>query len=97
PHLHSFPTRRSSDLHAGETARYCSRAARNQIFFGLQARFPEINVKIKKARSKVLAFGVKAVEPVIRINPRCYPGNFPVFHQYIQDRKSTRLNSSHVK
>src|SRR5699024_11308150 len=63
--LHSFPTRRSSDLRSGSTRRWRPRR--------LAATGPE-----------------QADRPVARSR------SLSISHRPIRDRKSTRLNSSHV-
>src|SRR5207253_9142951 len=88
-HLHSFPTRRSSDLWS--------------------PRGPESNGAVRlqseEERSRPRCAGDLSREGGKRAVTRALPREAVIEHQYIigstlpfsnQDRKSTRLNSSHV-
>src|SRR5207253_9049370 len=95
PHLHSFPTRRSSDLivqkpipfgaqRRAETAAY---AARHYGLRTWRLEHPQVIVEHYTANTSFSAtwntFASDAPDPELRERPGT-------------DRKSTRLNSSHV-
>src|SRR5690606_41615103 len=92
-HLHSFPTRRSSDLPVldGQVAGTGQRGPRRAFPSALRA---------SPARRRLMATPVltlASIDPVMRSAAASallcdLPGAVVV-----QDRKSTRLNSSHVK
>src|SRR5207249_11473782 len=79
PHrdLHSFPTRRSSDLRRGEVERQAGAAAIGEVMDGLHDDEVEYAVRVV---ASVAAHDVEGV--AVDAGGR--------------DRKSTRLNSSHV-
>src|SRR5439155_11018548 len=81
PLLHSFPTRRSSDLYPLLCRCPCGApwASVRRVEAGLQTRRPEPGVR---------------TPPPGRQATRCRCPASP--GRQIQDRKSTRLNSSHV-
>src|SRR5439155_26578885 len=94
PTLHSFPTRRSSDLQASRyppaTCR-CPCQGRNHGI--LRYRNPVINVTGQKTHDQEFAKWMERFEESKQIAP------LPLLpHVQIPrtDRKSTRLNSSHV-
>src|SRR5207253_8151248 len=87
-HLHSFPTRRSSDLEVeviGEEILHLCKE-KGIAFSDIQIYAPEIELYM----------------PLIEFvfSKRSIPFRFPHFgdknHEMDRDRKSTRLNSSHV-
>src|SRR5690606_42086751 len=83
PHLHSFPTRRSSDL----IARSAIVQQFRRMLFNAVARNQDDHVKN-------IAFlmdpqGIWSLAPAFDVTYAYSPAG--------QDRKSTRLNSSHVK
>src|SRR5699024_12873886 len=86
---HPSPTRRSSDLHP-----HCSRRQREECSprtaggeFGEMCRYR----RGSRPQSTVGEGSVLVAE-----GRRCWVGGNVVFHSRGQDRKSTRLNSSHV-
>src|SRR5690606_41563746 len=79
--LHSFPTRRSSDL------RLPSKAARSALGVAVDLSGPADAALV--ARRQQPECGRRPVEPVVG------RATTPIWS--IRDRKSTRLNSSHVK
>src|SRR5690606_40274783 len=91
-HLHSLPTRRSSDL---DPAR--SRAVQCQAVRGGEQDLEEHEQveqvageeRAVQAHQQELEQGLEIVAAVLPAAKRCHQGR--------QDRKSTRLNSSHVK
>src|SRR5690606_42114380 len=92
--LHSFPTRRSSDL---AYSKY-----EHMLFLGRLELFPiamEGALKLKEI-SYIHAEAYPAAEmkhgPIAMVSPDC-PAVFLVPKIELLDRKSTRLNSSHVK
>src|SRR5204862_7198450 len=80
PHLHSFPTRRSSDLSWSRNARRASRHMRCR---------PEL------AEIYRTFMGVKRAFHFTIVNST--PSIEGVLLTMVKDRKSTRLNSSHVE
>src|SRR5690606_41664274 len=94
--LHAFPTRRSSDLGpqgfalpvriAGYSGKAVEVAARHASIFELPPGPPgEIIVTIERVRNAARSFG------------RSHKIRFSQWIHVHEDRKSTRLNSSHVK
>src|SRR5690606_41613741 len=85
---HSFPTRRSSDLNC--RAANCLLAPFREAWLRFHSkpglRTSETANKKSKHRSTTDLRGIKP-----------YRGESPRWSFYGQDRKSTRLNSSHVK
>src|SRR5690606_41513760 len=88
PHLPSFPTRRSSDLRVGNPDQLKTDVG------------PVIDVD---ARDNILRH-IEAMQSAghrvdqVELDPGCRYGTFvPPTLIEIEDRKSTRLNSSHVK
>src|SRR5690606_39825854 len=94
PDLHSFPTRRSSDLTASSQAdlreaimqeRRVELAFENKRWHDLTRTDTYLEV--------ITAFGARA-----KANPKAYYYQDGwTFRSHALDRKSTRLNSSHVK
>src|SRR5690606_41732112 len=78
--LHSFPTRRSSDLHAGDRAEVLVLAALDLVL-GDSDRAEARLVRIDEAHLALAGAYLLQLEATIVVG----------------DRKSTRLNSSHVK
>src|SRR5436309_8229495 len=88
-HLHSFPTRRSSDLtHA-------------KIFTMAGAPIDDGTLIIKDGKIAAIGEGIPVPTEAKVIDGKglqVYPGLFDSITQMgLRDRKSTRLNSSHVK
>src|SRR5690606_40547478 len=96
PHLHSFPTRRSSDLirdipyaHMAETARHDGRArlsdetTHRYLGGAIHGLSSTSCFFCGGSRCRLYSCGTRLVSDLCAINTR--------------DRKSTRLNSSHVK
>src|SRR5690606_41845796 len=84
--LHSFPTRRSSDLGAGKRAALIEQRLRRRADrrgFSLVGYVPYGDEE-------------SVVGEDVRIAPEGPLAHWAVSHR-IEDRKSTRLNSSHVK
>src|SRR5690606_41930430 len=92
-HLHSFPTRRSSDLQLGILTP--ERSGSNYRFYGreavetlhLVAQYKEQNFPLLEIKEKVELFHTNRIEQEKVLK----------YTQNLSDRKSTRLNSSHVK
>src|SRR5205807_10424085 len=84
PHLHSFPTRRSSDLPR----------ARGFIFVGLRAELNRMSRFKRLAVALALAFGAVSSAFVLPKFARAEEKTKMVLSE--PDRKSTRLNSSHL-
>src|SRR5690606_39510606 len=83
--LHSFPTRRSSDL-----ALQCLKAGKHVVVDKPVTIFShEAETLNKLAEEKGLICSV--------FHNRRYDGDFMTLQKLVRDRKSTRLNSSHVK
>src|SRR5207248_10522256 len=86
PHLHSFPTRRSSDLRVtalqltGLLTLLCGPSAQGPVR-GEEDSYPEVTIVAVEA-------GVRDPEPAA-------PASEEPERLGVQDRKSTRLNSSH--
>src|SRR5207249_10991802 len=74
PHLHSFPTRRSSDLYP--------RLPRNRFWHSKKSTTPRFHPGNK----------TKGYIPKLRLCPWTWDRHWSL----CRDRKSTRLNSSHV-
>src|SRR5690606_41340640 len=94
--LHSFPTRRSSDLHIGYFAEG------DLVFMG--PALPHVWVNDPRyvhgcASAEANAVVVHFVEDFLGENFLCLPELEPLKKvlDLSKDRKSTRLNSSHVK
>src|SRR5207253_11024428 len=84
PALHSFPTRRSSDL-------------RLPYKLGSHQEGPSMAVRQKTAKSKAEARkGGSEIQPAKGKLGIMIPGMGAVATNHDPDRKSTRLNSSHV-
>src|SRR5690606_40055130 len=87
-YLHSFPTRRSSDLKVWQDARV----------------FVKLNYELTDSENFKKDYGLKdqlqrSVVSIMNNIAEGFDGNreFIKFLKYSKDRKSTRLNSSHVK
>src|SRR5690606_41961457 len=92
PFQHSFPTRRSSDLR-----RWIIASAVMLAVFAVAVVLSALSLGIRlpgrEPRSLAVAAGFDPNEGWIRqLGPQRYEVNL-----FAQDRKSTRLNSSHVK
>src|SRR5204863_8797465 len=89
PSMHSFPTRRSSDLDPGDTSPRIPYPESRIPKFDL-AHIPEDDPAVYDLLQKADTIGVFQVESRAQMAtlPRLKP---------TQDRKSTRLNSSHVE
>src|SRR5699024_12406297 len=86
-HLHSFPTRRSSDLSILPSA-----------LDSLKHKHPDLRLEIKQLdiENAMPALSKGTVDLILGED---YPGVMPLTDNTVdreQDRKSTRLNSSHV-
>src|SRR5204863_6379251 len=95
-HLHSFPTRRSSDL-AATTDRVSIDGAKATVTQNVSVGVPDGALRLKEART---ARVVVTIEPngerrfsALRVTIR----NLGPGMRGTADRKSTRLNSSHVE
>src|SRR5690606_41908081 len=89
PPVHSVPTRRSSDL-----------PQRGELLHGqLELRQPDLHRHVRLPQRRVdgltvrLPLAFAAARPVDPLRPR----RREELLQHTEDRKSTRLNSSHVK
>src|SRR5699024_11606307 len=86
--LHSFPTRRSSDL----------RTSLSELIFPYTSGIGVISKSLPKdkAYNSSLSYSVVVLRSVIRSS--CSPSDTFInsVSPYTTDRKSTRLNSSHV-
>src|SRR5690606_42150379 len=94
PDRHSFPTRRSSDLCARAGA---ARSNKNKALASSTAEvsFPRRIERYLIKKTKITIF-FSIRDPGLPSGPQSFPGlNILLILQ--QDRKSTRLNSSHVK
>src|SRR5207248_10542236 len=93
PHLHSFPTRRSSDLAAFEADREqllrLDREFHRQLLQHLLAEA----VDDERQRILVREAALPAIEHLVLADLRCR--RFVLDARRGVDRKSTRLNSSH--
>src|SRR5690606_40927274 len=96
PHLHSFPTRRSSDL-----TDYTSAAAqhflqvpsdlKNENLFSLRvAKSVNVNIYPVVLKYRMVKTKTQRLYASVGLGLQIYNFRF-------RDRKSTRLNSSHVK
>src|SRR5207302_3202509 len=93
-HLHSFPTRRSSDLRSRADRGSAARPSPGMSRY-LAARAGQAVVAIFFALTAVFFLVRITGDPVILFLPLdVQPKDIAEFRQ---DRKSTRLNSSHVK
>src|SRR5690606_41770532 len=90
--LHSFPTRRSSDL---ITANYTGNRD-NQILNGDNRLQLSGRTTLRLANRLKLELTTEFQEQRFTNAPIPGPADFAPFERY-EDRKSTRLNSSHVK
>src|SRR5699024_12856561 len=79
PHLHSFPTRRSSDLIS--------------LFCIVGNLIPEISVLFEDCLCVVVHLALFFLRRQRKALLSCLPASYIL---PVQDRKSTRLNSSHV-
>src|SRR5699024_11842741 len=82
--IHSFPTRRSSDLNN-----------RGFVFDNLEEWMPTKILKTQEEFFEKLIFLLESEKDVDEAKRRMLKGKFFKYHDN-QDRKSTRLNSSHV-
>src|SRR5690606_41026306 len=91
PSLHSFPTRRSSDLHVRDTSYpQCARFQRETVLQSSQSTWrshPSHSSQLLSIAYISLPFHEEPLKE----------NHSPKFAHAPQDRKSTRLNSSHVK
>src|SRR5690606_40375850 len=78
--LHSFPTRRSSDLGDSNLAFFTKY---KQLGFDIN-KYPTLSVSISEEEIKTMGVDLLV-------------GHFAAWNYFMTDRKSTRLNSSHVK
>src|SRR5690606_40650241 len=85
--LHSFPTRRSSDLSA-------LGACLKSLLCAAACTVPASNSDKKSSKNSL--FSLRLAMDSLLLGYRRYRGTWPDL-PLIQDRKSTRLNSSHVK
>src|SRR5690606_42132687 len=93
PHLHSFPTRRSSDLYGYAIPHFFTAAllavAGLLVHFGIHEHFVPTNGKNVSRKSFIEEWRHVLTMPGVVLHAR--------HRQHMPDRKSTRLNSSHVK
>src|SRR5204862_6425403 len=87
PSLHSFPTRRSSDLRVGGTKVVCLTRIMEQV---IELAFTSACTDEFPISRENRALGSRKEFPVQRLIGRVRKG-------FAEDRKSTRLNSSHVE
>src|SRR5207249_11695586 len=89
PHrtLHSFPTRRSSDLHFKSQHYKVSSHESDNLGWDLSAILPEMGIELK-----LEVKGLSGPDIAVELTPNEYT----MMKKHKQDRKSTRLNSSHV-
>src|SRR5690606_41364955 len=88
-HLHSFPTRRSSDLASKKDGSKTDLAS-----FNLTERQREIIELVKQGKNN------RQIAELLFISENTVKYHLKVIYNILnisQDRKSTRLNSSHVK
>src|SRR5690606_41224287 len=88
--LPSFPTRRSSDLQ-GPRGRPCPAGAGWKLFSAQTHCDARLTLLLKPRQKRFAAAGPERAAPL----QRC--GQFNPVEEWMLDRKSTRLNSSHVK
>src|SRR5207249_9486665 len=86
-HLHSFPTRRSSDLALPSTATTDSSLDRNEC----ESKPTLLSLFLHRARDEAGPFSERLTDLRHKRNTSRDPKPSPS-----RDRKSTRLNSSHV-
>src|SRR5207249_9907647 len=91
PHLHSFPTRRSSDLHRFRNLRCAGSVAVNADGLGVHANF----ATVAGDHYASLRDAQRLPRRLLRIADQRIL-KFARAQSSIRDRKSTRLNSSHV-
>src|SRR5699024_11456334 len=85
PHLHSFPTRRSSDLSIGEVAKYQNISKQTLIFYDKVGLFRPAWVDPENGYRYYSASQLDYLDTILIMKQIGF-----------SDRKSTRLNSSHV-
>src|SRR5207253_9515315 len=90
PALHSFPTRRSSDLHSFDVDAHAAGAARNGAHRGVEAGCGEVGLLELRDLFQLLARDLANLRRIGRSRA------FFNTDRLAEDRKSTRLNSSHV-
>src|SRR5207248_10815856 len=83
-HLRSFPTRRSSDLHVADVPLACRLIVKLSLIIQSEHGLPH----------HAFADAHCAVRAVVVVDGRALSGT-PAENESFQDRKSTRLNSSH--
>src|SRR5690606_41617386 len=95
-HLHSFPTRRSSDLLAATVG---APLVLITLILGLRHRYPKHRAFGRWAYPVWLFVSVTGPLTYLMLYGLGRPGYGlqALGHQVGEDRKSTRLNSSHVK
>src|SRR5690606_40607630 len=95
-YLHSFPTRRSSDLPLFNTL-YSSIKDFTEAFVGDAKKFNEpVLVQVNDMGLKKIGFLTQKDLHKIGLEGEVIV-YFPYSYSFAGDRKSTRLNSSHVK
>src|SRR5207249_11772998 len=88
--LHSFPTRRSSDLISSETLEFAGLAAL------LMAAFVMLESRIANPIMPPRILGLRGLIHASAVRGFLVTGMYSTFFLGTLDRKSTRLNSSHV-
>src|SRR5690606_40919878 len=97
PHLHSLPTRRSSDLGDKDFSALISKLKQANVDFVYYGGYhPELGLLLRQASEKGLKVKFMGPEGVgnKEISAIAGPASEGLL---VTDRKSTRLNSSHVK
>src|SRR5205807_8608843 len=91
-HLHSFPTRRSSDLHSIIVLLRAKPQRPSAYFFENFDEGPDERLSVSRGFTNE-SIGSVAKKISVGISDASH---FPASHRMAPDRKSTRLNSSHL-
>src|SRR5699024_11649569 len=86
--LHTFPTRRSSDLYFKEAHPYYQQ---NVVVIGGKNSAVDTTIELQRAGANVTVLYRGS-----NYSTSIKPWILPAFEPLVRDRKSTRLNSSHV-
>src|SRR5207244_11703883 len=92
--LHSFPTRRSSDLDQLEDGTFAGRISTCKGVIAFAPSLTECTEELRSTLEDWLLVGLKLGHPLPVIDGLDL-NNEPVHEPVESDRKSTRLNSSH--